>query len=94
VVRCAAGLSVKEWTYPVCDNVAAGSCGEPIFLGTTEYSGARPDVGAVFGERFTNSGYGLIVKTLPAGTYDLAVYAWSSASDRFAPPRTVRVTVK
>jgi hypothetical protein len=86
--------SLHVWAYPVCASSGVGSCGEPVFLGATAYGGTRPDVGAVFGERFTNSGYGLIVDGLPPGTYDLAVFAWSSASGRFAPARIVRVTVR
>jgi hypothetical protein len=69
------------------------TCG-PIFLGATAYGGARPDVGAIFGERFTRSGYGLIVSDLAPGTYDLAVFAWSSVLQQFAPAQVVRVTVR
>jgi hypothetical protein len=31
--------------------------GAPIFLAVATYGGARPDVGAVFGSQFTNSGF-------------------------------------
>jgi hypothetical protein len=86
--------SLHVWAYPACASGAVGSCGEPTFLAATAYGGTRPDVGAVFGERFTNSGFGLIVDTLRPGTYDLAVFAWSATSGRFAPASIVRVTVK
>jgi Tol biopolymer transport system component len=76
------------WAYPR-DRV-----GPPIFVGVTAYGGSRPDVAALFGERFRQSGYGLIVGSLPAGTYDLAVFAWSSATNDFVPARLVRVSVR
>ena len=40
---------------------------EPIVLGATAYGGERPDVAAIFGERFTRSGYSLTVDALTAG---------------------------
>jgi hypothetical protein len=65
----------------------------PVFLGATVYGGARPDVAAILGERFQPSGYGLIVESLSPGTYDLAVFAWSTVRGAFAPAKVVRVTV-
>jgi Tol biopolymer transport system component len=79
--------TVHAWAYP-----AAG--GAPLFLGATVYGGARPDVAAVHGERFTDSGFGLIVQGLPTGDYDLALFAWSTETMGFVAPVTVRVTVK
>jgi hypothetical protein len=91
--------AIHVWAYPrstsdgaTCDPSDA-TCG-PIFLGAAAYGGARPDVGAIFGERFTRSGYGLIVSDLAPGTYDLAVFAWSSVLQQFAPAQVVRVTVR
>ena len=55
---------------------------------------ARPDVAAVYGERFKESGYGMIVQTLAPGTYDIAVFAYSTVSNGFAPAKVVRVTVR
>ena len=46
-------------------------------------SGARPDVGAVFGPRFTDSGYTFVISNLPTGTYDLGVYARSTVTGTF-----------
>jgi hypothetical protein len=79
--------TLHVWAYPV-------DGGAPIFLGATAYGGERPDVGAIFGERFTPSGYGLTVEGLPAGTYDLAVFAWSTVQSQFVPAKVVRVTVR
>jgi Tol biopolymer transport system component len=78
--------TLHAWAYPT-----AG--GAPIFLGATAYGGARPDVAAVHGDRFKPSGFGLTVHGLPAGDYDLALFAWSSESVGFVAPATVRVRV-
>jgi hypothetical protein len=79
--------TLHAWAYPV-------SGGDPIFLGATAYGGERPDVAAIFGARFKDSGYNLIVDALPAGAYDIAVFAWSSVRQAFAPARIVRIIVK
>ena len=80
--------TLHVWAYPVSDR------GKPIFLGATRYGGARPDVSAIFGERFLRSGYGITVNSLPAGTYDLAVFAWSTSVGGFVPAKVVRVSVR
>jgi uncharacterized repeat protein (TIGR03803 family) len=79
--------AIHVWAYPL-----AG--GDPIFLGAAEYDGSRPDVAALKGQRFKNSGYGLTVVGLDPGGYDLAVFAWSPVKGRFLPAKTVRVTVR
>ena len=79
--------TLHVWAYP-----AEG--GDPIFIGPTTYGGARPDIAAVFGDRFKNSGYGIMVESLPPGTYDLAVFAWSTMRHGFVPATVVRVTVE
>ena len=45
--------TLHAWAYPL-----AG--GPPVFLGATAYGGARPDVAAVHGEQFEDSGFGLV----------------------------------
>jgi hypothetical protein len=72
----------------------AGQREDPIFLGPAIFGNARPDVAAVYGDRFKESGYGMIVQTLAAGTYDIAVFAYSTVSNGFAPAKVVRVTVR
>ena len=53
---------------------AAG--GASTVLGTMSYGGARPDIGALLGDRFTHSGYGGSTYTrLRPGQYDLTVVA-------------------
>jgi subtilisin len=81
--------AVHVWAYP---NPGSGT--PPIFLGAASYGGARPDVGAAFGAQFTNSGYGLIVRGLAPGPYQLVVYAHSAVTGTFnqAVAVTVQVT--
>jgi hypothetical protein len=79
--------TLHVWAVPV-----AG--GEPIFLGTPNLGGVRPDVAAVHGDRYREAGFALLVQGLPPGTYDIAAFAWSNVTVGFAPPKTVRVTVK
>jgi hypothetical protein len=79
--------AVHVWAYPV-----GGA--DPVFVGLAALGGNRPDVAAVYGRRFTKSGYGVTGTGLPAGDYDLAVFAWSTIRQGFAPAKTVRVTVR
>ena len=67
--------------------------GLPVFLGTPALGGLRPDVAAVHGDQFIESGFGLTVQGLNGGTYDLAVFPWSNVTGAFAPPNVVHVTV-
>ena len=48
----------------------------------------------LFGDRFQASGYGITIASLPPGTYDLAVFPWSTVLGRFTPAQVVRVTVR
>lgn len=86
----ASGVGIEAlhvWAYP-------STGGTPIFVVATAPSAARLDVAAVHGDQFRESGFGLAVQGLPAGTYDLAVFPWSSVIGAFAPPQTVRITVQ
>jgi hypothetical protein len=77
---------VHVWAYPV-----AG--GAPIFVGTAA-RGRRPDVAALHGDQFLESGYGMFVQGLASGAYDLAVFAWSDDAADFVPAKVVRVMVE
>ncbi len=79
--------TVHTWAYPL-----AG--GPPVFLGAASYGGARPDVAAVHGDEFRDSGFGLVVQGLAHGHYDIAVFAWSTEVADFLPAKVVRVTVR
>jgi hypothetical protein len=79
--------TVHVWAYPL-------SGGPPVFLGTPSLGGVRPDVAAVHGDQFRDSGFALTVQGLVHGTYDLAVFPWSNVTGAFAPPTIVRVTMR
>ena len=86
----AAGTGIDTlhvWAYP-------STGGAPVFLGTPALGGARPDVAAVHGDKFRESGFGLAVQGLSPGSYDLAVFPWSNVTGAFAPPNVVGVTVR
>jgi hypothetical protein len=74
--------------------VVDGARGDPLFLGATAYGGERPDVAAVYGERYRRSGFGISVASLPPGQYDLAVFAWSHARGDFLPASVRRVSIR
>jgi hypothetical protein len=78
---------IHVWAYP------AGG-GHPVFVGEAAYGGERPDVAAVHGERFRATGYGIRVRGLEPGTYDLAIFAWSSSKHGWLPAKVVRVEVQ
>ena len=79
--------TVHVWAYP-----ARG--GDPIFIGAAAYGGSRPDVAAIYGDRFGKSGYGIEVKGLSPGDYDIAVFAYSTVSNGFVPAKIVRIGVR
>jgi N-acetylneuraminic acid mutarotase len=79
--------AVHVWAFP-----AGGGSG--IFVGEATYGLSRPDVGAVFGSQFTNSGFSLTAgASLVPGPYMLAVYGRSVLTGTFDVVRTVNVTV-
>ena len=79
--------AVHIWAYP-------RNGGDPIFLGQASLGGMRPDVAAVYGNRFLMSGYGGTATGLPAGDYDIAVFGWSTVLQGWAPASTVTIRVR
>lgn len=78
---------VEVWAEP-------STGGPPLFLGEANLDGNRPDVGAVFGEQFTPSAFGLTVTSaLPEGLYVLRVLARLTATGSFDEVREVSVQV-
>ena len=79
--------TLHVWAYPT-------DGGAPVFVGAAGYGGRRPDVAAIYGDRFRDSGYGILVYGLPPGSYDLAVFASSTVTGNFVPAKLVRVTLR
>jgi YVTN family beta-propeller protein len=77
--------AVHVWAYP-----ASGAT--PILIGVAWYGGVRPDVGAIFGSRYTPSGFD-VTGSLPAGTYTIVAFAHSATTDSFRGTQSVAVTV-
>ena len=86
--------TVHVWAYPVTGRSTGSGPAPPIFIGAAAYGGARPDVAEIYGARFTNSGYWIRVQGLEPGTYDVAVFAYTTVKGGFVPARVVRVTVR
>jgi hypothetical protein len=81
--------AVHVWAYK-----DPGSNTPPVFVGAATYGVSRPDVGSLYGARFTPSGYALRVRGLTAGRYSLAVFSHSTATGTFNHLLTRLVTVE
>ena len=73
--------------------VPSGGSLPGIFIGNASYGWSRPDVAAIFGSRFQNSGFHFTITGLGPGTYTLAVYARSTVTGSFSILRTSTFTV-
>ena len=67
--------TLHVWAFP-----ASGAAAR--FVGVASFQ-PRPDVGGVFGQQFTPSGFGLQISGLPPGAYQLMAFAWVAASNAF-----------
>ena len=80
--------AVHVYAFPL----EGGRYGPAIWVGADFATTPRPDVSAVFGVQFINCGF-KVGASLPAGTYDIAVYVHSSVTRAFNPPRLVRIVI-
>jgi hypothetical protein len=75
-----------------------GSGQAPIFLGVATVGIARSDVAALYGSRFTNSGYVLNINWASAGlspgVYNIVSWAHSSTTDQFNNFAVVRIRIQ
>jgi hypothetical protein len=79
--------AIHSWATPA-------SGGTFVFLGATTTFSDRADVGAIFGARFTRSGYSLVASSPGPGTWDVYVYARSTATGSFQVSGPTRITVR
>jgi hypothetical protein len=80
--------TVHVWAYP-----NPGSGAAPLFVGVATYGLPRPDVGAVFGEAFSNSGFSLTITTPRYGMYQIVAFAHSTVTGSFTSHATRTVDV-
>ncbi len=66
--------------------------GTPTFASSAGLGGSRPDVGAIMGAQFANSGYSLTVSGLTPGQYQVMVFARSTVTGTFNA-QVVNITV-
>jgi N-acetylneuraminic acid mutarotase len=64
-----------------------------VLIGTGSYGIARPDVGAVFGSRYTNSGFHFTITGLGPGSFTLNVHARRNLTGEFSIVKSVPFTV-
>jgi phosphatidylserine/phosphatidylglycerophosphate/cardiolipin synthase-like enzyme len=81
--------TIHVYAYP-----NPGSGLPPIFLGVATYGISRPDVGAIFGARFTASGWSLNASNVPRGQYLIAAFPYDTVAGAFVAPLTTVVTVR
>jgi FG-GAP repeat len=78
--------AIHVWAFPIAGGPAQ-------FLGVATIGIERPDVAALFGPKYLHSGFSMVAPALPAGTYDVLVFAHSSVSGTFNMLRIVRIVV-
>jgi len=79
--------AVHVWAFPV-DRTTT-----PFLIGPATYHLSRPDVGARLGERYTLSGFELMLDArLPAGTYDIVAFAYREGNAAARAARLIRIT--
>jgi len=78
---------VQFWVFP------NNGLDSPVFMGIGSYGSSRPDVAAIFGSRFTNSGYHFTITGMGPGSGVLAVYAHSTATHAYSVVKTIPFTV-
>lgn len=78
--------AVHVWAYP--------STGAPILLGVATYGQNRPDIAAIYGASYAASGFQIVVRGLPGGSYTLVAFAYSTISGTFSNAQAVSVTLQ
>jgi glucose/arabinose dehydrogenase len=78
--------AVHVWAYP--------PSGAPHFVGVATYGISRPDLGSLFGERFTSAGWTLTGSGLAAGSWTLVAFAHSTVTGTFRAATVVRLDVE
>src|SRR5262249_52991002 len=79
-------FTIHVWAAPV-------GGGSPVFLGAPTLGGPRPDIASAFGSAYLNSGFNMIAKDLPSGTWDITVFIWPTGATTFTTTKVVRITI-
>jgi hypothetical protein len=85
-----AGTGIDAVQFYVFPN---GGAGAGVFVGSATYGTTRNDVAAIYGSRFTFSGFHFTITGLGPGNYVLGVYGRSTVTNTFSAVRTVPITV-
>ncbi len=73
---------------------AFSTTGAARFVGVANYGISRPDVAAVYGPQFLQTGYTVPVKGLPPGSYVIGLYGWVNAAQNFTIMSALPVTIE
>ena len=84
--------AVHVWAFPIVNGAVDPA--QARFVAEGASGGVRTDVGAVFGSRFTNSGYTFVTTGLAPGQYVLGVYARITVSGTFNQAKFVTMTIQ
>jgi phosphatidylserine/phosphatidylglycerophosphate/cardiolipin synthase-like enzyme len=79
---------VHVYAYPL------DRAGAPIMLGAVQVNLPRPDVAAVFGPPFGQSGFNLLAPVLPAGAYRVVAFGRSLVTGTFSATAVADVVVR
>jgi hypothetical protein len=77
--------AVHVWAFP--------QSGAPIFVGVATLGGARPDLGALFGAQFSNSGFE-VTGSLPDSAYTIVAYRHRASTGQFDQLAVRTITVR
>jgi hypothetical protein len=86
----ASGTGVDAVSFYIFPNDGAAP---PVFIGVGKYGAARPDVGAILGSRFTNSGFHFTITGMGPGNFVLGAYAHSTVTNSYTIVKLVHITV-
>ena len=78
--------AIHVWAYPVS--------GSPRFVGVAAYGSVRSDIGALFGGRFSNSGWTVSAAGLQTGTWTIVAFLHSTTTGTFRQSSAVTVQVQ
>ncbi len=82
-----AGIStIHVWAF--------SSTGQARFVGVATYGGSRPDVAAIYGPQFAQTGYSIPVRGLVPGDYLIGLYAWVNATQNFTAMGSLAITIE
>jgi glucose/arabinose dehydrogenase len=79
--------TIHVWAFPAVPGPAR-------FIGVASYGISRPDVAAIYGPQFVQTGFTIPARGLPPGGYWIAAYGWVNAVQNFTAVATAFVNIE